>query len=84
MRAGIRNTSPAMAVALVALFVSLGGVSYAVATGSVGTRAIKDGLALAGGGQRRPDKVARFDEEFPHRGAEDRENSLGSFRFCNA
>jgi hypothetical protein len=43
MRASTRSTSPAMAVALVALFVSLGGVSYAVVTGSIGTRAIKDG-----------------------------------------
>jgi hypothetical protein len=32
-----------MAVSLVALFVSLGGVSYAVAAGSIGSREIKDG-----------------------------------------
>jgi hypothetical protein len=43
MRASIRRTSPALAVALVALFVSLGGVSFAVATGSIGSREIKDG-----------------------------------------
>jgi hypothetical protein len=43
MRANIRKTSPAMVVALAALFVSLGGVSFAVATGSVGSREIKDG-----------------------------------------
>jgi hypothetical protein len=43
MRGSIRNASPAMVVALVALFVSLGGVSYAVATGSIGTGEIKDG-----------------------------------------
>ena len=34
--------SPAMAVALLALFVSLGGVSYGVATGSIGTREIRN------------------------------------------
>src|SRR4051794_41412697 len=34
--------SPAMAVALVALFVSLGGVSYGVATGSIDSREIKN------------------------------------------
>ena len=34
--------SPAMAVALTALFVSLGGVSYGVATGTIGTRAIRN------------------------------------------
>jgi hypothetical protein len=39
LRAG---TSPSMLVALIALFVSLGGVSWAVATGSIGSKAIKD------------------------------------------
>jgi hypothetical protein len=34
--------SPAMAVALVALFVSLGGVSYGLATGSIDSREIKN------------------------------------------
>src|SRR4051794_41710865 len=34
--------SPAMAVALVALFVSLGGVSYGVVTGSIDSREIKN------------------------------------------
>ena len=34
--------SPAMAVALVALFASLGGVSYGVAAGKIGTREIKN------------------------------------------
>lgn len=43
MRASIRKISPAMVVALAALFVSLGGVSFAVATGSIGSREIKDG-----------------------------------------
>jgi hypothetical protein len=43
MRDSIPDRSPAMVVALVALFVSLGGVSYAVATGSIGSRAIRDG-----------------------------------------
>jgi hypothetical protein len=36
------GTSPSMVVALIALFVSLGGVSWAVATGSIGSKAIKD------------------------------------------
>jgi hypothetical protein len=39
----MRRPSPAMVVALLALFISLGGVSWAVATGSIGTRAVKDG-----------------------------------------
>jgi hypothetical protein len=43
MRDGIGKTSSAMVVALVALSVSLGGVSYGVATGSIGSREIKDG-----------------------------------------
>jgi len=34
--------SPALAISFVALFVSLGGVSYAVATGSIDSREIKD------------------------------------------
>src|ERR671922_1698177 len=34
--------SPSMAVALIALFVSLGGVSYGVATGSIDSREIKN------------------------------------------
>lgn len=34
--------SPALAVACMALFISLGGVSYAVATGSIDSREIKD------------------------------------------
>jgi len=43
MRGSIRKPSPAMAVALVALFVSLGGVSYAVAAASIGSRELRDG-----------------------------------------
>jgi hypothetical protein len=39
--ASLRPT-PAMAVALIALFVSLGGVSYGVATGSIDSREIKN------------------------------------------
>jgi hypothetical protein len=35
--------SPAMVVALIALFVALGGVSYGIATGSIGSREIRDG-----------------------------------------
>jgi hypothetical protein len=38
----VRRPSPAMVVALVALFVSLGGVSYGVATGFVDSREIKN------------------------------------------
>jgi hypothetical protein len=37
-----RHLSPAMVIALVALFVSLGGVSYGVATGSIDSREIKN------------------------------------------
>jgi hypothetical protein len=37
-----RHPSPAMVVALIALFLSLGGVSYGLATGSIDTREIKD------------------------------------------
>jgi hypothetical protein len=42
MRKLTAGTSPSMVVALIALFVSLGGVSWAVATGSIGSKAIKD------------------------------------------
>jgi hypothetical protein len=37
-----RHLSPAMVISLVALFVSLGGVSYGVATGLIDSREIKD------------------------------------------
>ena len=37
-----RRPSPAMGVALLALFVSLGGVSYGVATGSIDSREIRN------------------------------------------
>jgi hypothetical protein len=37
-----RRPSPSMVVALLALFLSLGGVSYGVATGSIGSRDIKN------------------------------------------
>src|SRR4051812_21096906 len=37
-----RRPSPAMVVALLALFVALGGVSYGVATGSIDSREIKN------------------------------------------
>jgi hypothetical protein len=43
MRRFVSGTSPAMIVALLALFVSLGGVSWAVATGSIDSREIKNG-----------------------------------------
>src|SRR3954454_4195512 len=39
---GKYRPSPALGVALVALFVSLGGVSYGVATGSIDSREIKN------------------------------------------
>ena len=42
MKNPLRTPSPAMVVALMALFVSLGGVSYAVAEGSIGSREIKN------------------------------------------
>jgi hypothetical protein len=43
MRQHVRMPSPAMVVALIALFVALGGVSYAIKRNSVGSAAIKDG-----------------------------------------
>jgi len=42
MKRFIRRPSPAMAVASIALFSSLGGVSYGVATGSIDGREIKN------------------------------------------
>ncbi len=42
MKISLRSPSPAMVVALIALFLSLGGVSYAVAEGSIGSREIKN------------------------------------------
>jgi len=41
-RLAARRPSPAMIVALMALFASTGGVSYALATGSIGTREIRN------------------------------------------
>jgi hypothetical protein len=41
-RLPLRRPSPSMAVALIALFVSLGGVSYGFATGSIDSREIKN------------------------------------------
>jgi hypothetical protein len=43
MKRFLRLPSPAMLVASAALFVALGGTSYAVATGSIDSREIKDG-----------------------------------------
>lgn len=43
MKRFIRRPSPAFALAFAALFVSLGGVSYGVATGSIDGREIKNG-----------------------------------------
>jgi hypothetical protein len=42
MKRLVSGMSPSMMVALIALFVSLGGVSWAVATGSIGSKALKD------------------------------------------
>jgi len=42
MKRFIRRPSPSMAVACIALFVALGGVSYGVATGSIDGREIKN------------------------------------------
>src|SRR3712207_2058599 len=42
MKRSLPRPSPAMVVAMVALFVSLGGVSYGVATGSIDSREIKN------------------------------------------
>ncbi len=39
----LRSLSPAIVIASIALFVSLGGVSYGVATGSIASREIKNG-----------------------------------------
>ena len=38
-----RRVSPAFVIALLALFVSLGGVSYGLAAGSIGSRELEDG-----------------------------------------
>jgi hypothetical protein len=43
-----RRPSPAMVVALTALFLSLGGVSYGVATGSIDSREIKNNNVRSG------------------------------------
>jgi hypothetical protein len=42
MKKVLSGIQPSMVVALIALFVSLGGVSWAVAVNSIGTKAIKD------------------------------------------
>ena len=42
MLRNLRRPSPALIISLVALFVSLGGVSYGVATGSIDSREIKN------------------------------------------
>ena len=42
-----RRPSPAMVVALIALFVAMGGVSYGVATGSIDGREIKNNTVRA-------------------------------------
>lgn len=41
-RISLRRPSPAMVVAMVALFMSLGGVSYGLATGSIDSREIRN------------------------------------------
>ncbi len=42
MKRFIRRPSPAMVVACIALFASMGGVSYGVATGFINSREIKN------------------------------------------
>jgi hypothetical protein len=44
----VPRPSPAMVVALIALFVALGGVSYGVATGSIDSREIKNDSVRSG------------------------------------
>ena len=46
MKRFMRLPSPAMVVACAALFVALSGVSYAFATGSIGSREIRNGSIL--------------------------------------
>lgn len=46
MKRFLKLPSPAMAVASAALFVALGGTSYAVATGSIDSREIKNGTIV--------------------------------------
>ncbi len=41
-RLHLRRPSPALAIACIALFISLGGVSYGLATGSIDSREIRD------------------------------------------
>lgn len=43
-----RRPSPAMVIALIALFVAMGGVSYGVATGSIDSREIKNNTVKSG------------------------------------
>lgn len=42
MKFAVRRPSPALVIACIALFVSLGGVSYGLASGSIDSREIKD------------------------------------------
>jgi len=46
MKRLVRLPSPAMVIACLALFVALSGVSYALATGSIGSREIANGSIL--------------------------------------
>lgn len=43
-----RRPSPAMVIALIALFVAMGGVSYGVATGSIDSRELKNNTVKSG------------------------------------
>lgn len=45
-RLPLRRPSPALVIACIALFVSLGGVSWAYATGSIGSREIRNNSVL--------------------------------------
>ena len=47
MKRFVRLPSPAMVVACASLFVALGGVSYAFATGSIGGREIHNGSIIS-------------------------------------
>jgi hypothetical protein len=64
-----RRPSPALGVAVLALFISLGGVSYGVATGSIDSREIKNNTVR--GKDIRTNTI---------RGRDVRESSLGTVR----
>jgi hypothetical protein len=86
MRNAIRTTSPATVLAGLALFVSLGGVSYGVATGSINSREIQNGTiqsrdvkdgALQGRDVRNGTVQSRDIRDRAIRGADVNDGSLG-------